>query len=103
MAYPHIANHNEADAVEKTAPAPTNEARPGRASRERARGSRASLAPASPGEERTMDEQTRQRRTLDALEIIAAELEKLRILLEHKMGFRVVDEEGSLYVRPAEA
>ena len=48
-----------------------------------------------------MDEQTRQRRTLDALEIIAAELERLRILREHERGAQVVDEEGSLYVAPA--
>ena len=45
-----------------------------------------------------MDEQTRQRRTLDALEIIAAELEKLRMLREHEMGVRVMDDQGSLYV-----
>ena len=49
-------------------------------------------------EERRMDEQTRQRRTLDALEIIAAELEKLRMLREHEMGVRVMDDQGSLYV-----
>ena len=35
-AYPHIADHSKADAIENTPPAPTNEARPGRASRERA-------------------------------------------------------------------
>ena len=49
-----------------------------------------------------MDEETRQGRTLDALESIAAELERLRFLREDEMGVRVVDEEGSLLVRPAE-
>jgi hypothetical protein len=33
-----------------------------------------------------MDEQTRKARELDALEIIAAELENLRILKEHELG-----------------
>jgi hypothetical protein len=46
-----------------------------------------------------VDEETR---TLDALENIAAELERLRILREHEMGVRVVDEEGTLLVRPVE-
>jgi hypothetical protein len=49
-----------------------------------------------------MDEQTRRRRTLDALEIVAAELEKLRMLREHEMGVRVVDDEGSLHLAPVE-
>lgn len=49
-----------------------------------------------------MDEETRKARQLDAQESIAAELEKLRILREHELGVRVVDEEGSLYVAPAE-
>jgi hypothetical protein len=33
-----------------------------------------------------MDEQTRRARELDALEVIAAELERLRILKEHELG-----------------
>ena len=33
-----------------------------------------------------MDEQTRQDRTLDALEHIAAELERLRLLREYELG-----------------
>ena len=36
-----------------------------------------------------MDEQTRKGRKLDALEIIAAELEQLRILREHELGVRL--------------
>ncbi len=48
-----------------------------------------------------MDEQ-RQRRTLDALESIAAELERLRLLREYELSARVVNEEGSLFVRPDE-
>ena len=49
-----------------------------------------------------MDEQTRQRRTLDALENIATDLERLRILREHELGVRVEDDQGSLFVKPAE-
>ena len=49
-----------------------------------------------------MDEETRRVRTLDALESIAAELERLRILREHELGAHVVDEEGSLYVATVE-
>ena len=49
-----------------------------------------------------MDEQKRRARELDALEVIAAELEKLRILKEHEPGVRVEDIEGDLYVRPVE-
>jgi hypothetical protein len=33
-----------------------------------------------------MDEQTRRARKLDALELIAAELENLRVLKEHELG-----------------
>ena len=40
--------------------------------------------------------------TNDALECIAAELERLRVLREHDIGVRVEDEEGSLFVRPDE-
>ena len=60
----------------------------------------ASLAPT--GEERRMDEETRRERQLEALELGAAELEKRRMLREHEMGVRVVDEEGSLFVAPGE-
>jgi hypothetical protein len=49
-----------------------------------------------------MDEQTRRARELDALEIIAAELERLRMLKEHELGARVRDVEGDLYVEAAE-
>ena len=50
-----------------------------------------------------MDEQTRKARQLDALESIAAELERLRILREHEMGVRVEEDEGSIFVTPVEA
>ena len=36
-----------------------------------------------------MDERTRRLRELDALELIAAELEQLRILKEHELGVRL--------------
>jgi hypothetical protein len=36
-----------------------------------------------------MDEPTRRARELDALEIIAAELERLRVLREHELGVRL--------------
>ena len=49
-----------------------------------------------------MDERARKERQLEALGHVAAELEKLRILREHELGVLVVDEEGSLLVRPAE-
>ena len=49
-----------------------------------------------------MDAQTRGDRLLEALEHVAGELEKLRILREHEMGVRMVDEEGTLLVKPAE-
>ena len=49
-----------------------------------------------------MDEETRKARQLDALENIAAELERLRLLMEHEIGVRVVEDEGNIYVRPAE-
>ncbi len=38
----------------------------------------------------------------DALEHIAAKLERLRLLREHELGARVEDEEGSLHVRPVD-
>ena len=46
-----------------------------------------------------MDEETRRDRQVEALELIAAELEKLRLLKEREIGMQVVDEEGSLFVR----
>ncbi len=49
-----------------------------------------------------MDEETRRDREVEALELIAAELEKLRLLKEREIGMQVVDEEVSLFVRPAE-
>ena len=49
-----------------------------------------------------MDEQTRKERTLEALDLLAEEVEKLRMLREHEMGVRIEYEEGALYVRPAE-
>jgi hypothetical protein len=43
-----------------------------------------------------MDEKTRQWRELDALENIAAELERLRVLKEHELGVRLKEApEGS--------
>ena len=36
-----------------------------------------------------MDEQTSRARELDALELIAAELEQLRVLKEHELGVRL--------------
>ena len=49
-----------------------------------------------------MDEQTRKWRELDALEIIAAELERLRLLKEHELSVRVYEDEGNLFVRSVE-
>jgi len=49
-----------------------------------------------------MDEQTRKARELEALENIAEQLELLRVLREHELGVQVENDEGSLYVRPAE-
>jgi hypothetical protein len=47
-----------------------------------------------------MDEQTRQWRELDALENIAAELVRLRILKEHELGVELKEapEGGGPYV-----
>jgi len=43
-----------------------------------------------------MDEERRRARQLDALELIAAELERLRILKEHELGVRLEeDPEGN--------
>jgi hypothetical protein len=41
-----------------------------------------------------MDEEKRQERTLDALESIAADLERLRLLKEYELGVRVGYEGG---------
>ena len=51
-----------------------------------------------------MDEQTRQYRTLDALENIAVELEMLRVLREYELAVSVEYEGGGggPYVTPAE-
>jgi len=49
-----------------------------------------------------MDEQQRKWRELDALEAIAAELERLRLLREHELGVRVHEDEGNIFVRPVE-
>ncbi len=49
-----------------------------------------------------MDEQMRQERTLDALESIAADLERLLLLREYELGVRVVNAEGNLSVKPVE-
>jgi hypothetical protein len=49
-----------------------------------------------------MDEQIRRARELDALEVIAAELEKLRVLREYEIGAEVRKVEGNLYVQPIE-
>ena len=48
-----------------------------------------------------MDERQRRARELDALELIAGELECLRVLKEHELGVRLeydADEGGSPYV-----
>ena len=49
-----------------------------------------------------MDEETRRAHTLDALESIAAELERLRLLREYELRATVEDVEGSVFVRPDE-
>jgi hypothetical protein len=48
-----------------------------------------------------MDE---RKRLIDALEVIAAELERLRILKEHELGVHLEYDEGDPYVpvQPAE-
>ena len=48
-----------------------------------------------------MDEQTRRARKLDALELIAAELENLRVLKEHELGVSLeYDRDDGLYYVP---
>jgi hypothetical protein len=49
-----------------------------------------------------MDEETRKGRELDAVENIAVELERLRMLREYELGVRVENDQGSLYVKPVE-
>jgi hypothetical protein len=49
-----------------------------------------------------MDENQREERRLEALELLAEEVEKLRMLREHEMGLRVENVEGDLFVRPAQ-
>jgi hypothetical protein len=49
-----------------------------------------------------MDEERRKGRELEALEIIAAELERLRLLKEYELRVQVEDVEGSLNVKPVE-
>jgi hypothetical protein len=49
-----------------------------------------------------MDENIRKMRELDALEIIAAELEQLRLLKEYELGVRVENVDGDLNVKPLE-
>jgi hypothetical protein len=52
--------------------------------------------------EAEMDEETRRGRELDALEVIAAELGKLRVLREYEIGAEVRVVEGNMYVQPIE-
>ncbi len=49
-----------------------------------------------------MDELERQVRTLDALEHIAAELERLRVLREYELAVVVEEEGGDPRVAPVE-
>ena len=54
-----------------------------------------------------MDENQREDRRLEdrrleAPELLAEEVEKLRMLREHEMGVRVVYDGGDLFVRPAQ-
>jgi hypothetical protein len=49
-----------------------------------------------------MDEQTRRERQLEAMEFVAEELEKLRMLKEHELDVRIENEGGVLYVRPVQ-
>ena len=49
-----------------------------------------------------MYEERRKGRMLDAVELIAAELERLRLLQEYELGVRVVYEGGDPKVRPVE-
>ena len=51
-----------------------------------------------------MDEERRRARMLDALELISAELEELRVLKEHELGVKLEydAEAGGRYVPEAE-
>jgi hypothetical protein len=49
-----------------------------------------------------MDEEARKAREFTALELIASELEQLRMLKEYELGVRVENDEGNLYVRSVE-
>ena len=49
-----------------------------------------------------MEEETRRGRELDALEVIAEQLERLRVLKEYEIDARVQEVEGDLYVEPVE-
>ena len=49
-----------------------------------------------------MDERQRRARELDALELIAWELENLRVLKEHELGVRLEHDDGGPYVPEAE-
>ncbi len=49
---------------------------------------------------RGMNEETRRERQLEALEHIAEELERLRMLREYELGAKVEDVEGTVFVRP---
>jgi hypothetical protein len=49
-----------------------------------------------------MDEEQRKARTLDALELIAAELERLRLLREYELGVCIEYVGGDPQVRPVQ-
>ena len=49
-----------------------------------------------------MDQNQREDRKLEAPELLAEEVEKLRKLREHETGVRVVYDEGNLWVRTVE-
>ena len=59
----------------------------------------------APAQRREMDQIERAGRLVDALENIAAELERLRVLKEHEPGVRLEDgaEGGGPYVPTGEA
>ena len=49
-----------------------------------------------------MDQNQREDRKLEAPELLAEEVEKLRMLREHELRVRVVYDEGNLWVRTVE-
>lgn len=53
-------------------------------------------------EEKHINEETRETRQLDALESIAAELVRLRLLKEHELGVRIEHGEGDPFMRAVE-